>query len=336
MPELAAAAFTGTVRSLFPGILASVIVAIAAVFLNEHYGAPAMLFALLLGLSLKFLSEDGPCLPGILTSSTTILRIGVALLGFRITTDQLVALGPSALAVVFTAVVCIIGFALLLSRLLGLDWKLGLLTGCSVGICGAAAAMTISALLPKSEETSRWTLFTVVGVTSLSTLAMIIYPILASFIGLDSHDTGFFLGATIHDVAQVMGAGYAVSDSTGDTAALTKMIRVSMLVPVAFVISLAVSDKVGRTGSIGKALPWFLVLFVAFATASSLNLVPQAMLIVVSDASRWCLIVGIAAMGMRTSFKDVLAIGPRAILLLCAETLALAFIILCAIFLRGR
>ena len=91
MPELMAATWIASVRSLFPGILASVIVAIAAVFLNEHYGAPAMLFALLLGLSFKFLSDDGPCLPGILTSSTTILRIGVALLGFRITTDQLVA-----------------------------------------------------------------------------------------------------------------------------------------------------------------------------------------------------------------------------------------------------
>ena len=327
------AIWVASARSQFPGVMASVIVAIAAVFLNEHYGAPAMLFALLLGLSFKFLSDEGPCGPGILTSSTTILRIGVALLGFRITTDQILALGPSSLVLVAVAVAGMIGLGLLMSRLLGLDWKLGLLTGGSVGICGAAAALTISALLPKSEETSRWTLFTVVGVTSLSTLAMIIYPILAKFSGLDMHETGFFLGATIHDVAQVMGAGYAVSDSVGDTAALIKMIRVAMLVPVAFIISLVLSGAVGRATRLPKSLPWFLVLFVVFAAANSASLMPAAVLTHLSDASRWCLIVGIAAMGMRTSFKDVLAIGPRAILLLCMETLALAIFILCVIFL---
>ena len=322
-------------RSLFPGVLASVTVAIAALFLNEHYGAPAMLFALLLGLSFKFLSDEGPCVPGILTSSTTILRIGVALLGFRITTDQVIALGPSAIAMVVATVASIIALGLALSRLLRLDWRLGLLTGASVGICGAAAALTVSALLPKDEETSRWTLFTVVGVTALSTVAMIVYPVLAKLLGLSSHDTGLFLGATIHDVAQVMGAGYAVSDSVGDVAALTKMMRVAMLVPVAFVITLALSGTSGSTGGLRKSLPWFVGLFVVFAVANSLGYVPMAVDEFMSTASRWCLIVGIAAMGMRTSFKDVLGIGGRAIAMICIETLTLATIVLATFYVNS-
>jgi uncharacterized membrane protein YadS len=91
-----------------PGVMASIVIAIAATFLNEHYVAPAMLFALLLGLSFKFLSEEGPCGPGIVFSSATILRIGVALLGFRITTDQVAALGPFALLIIVTSVTLII------------------------------------------------------------------------------------------------------------------------------------------------------------------------------------------------------------------------------------
>jgi len=134
----------------------------------------------------------------------------------------------------------------------------------------------------------------------------------------------------------VMGAGYAVSDSAGDTAALIKMIRVAMLVPVAFIISLVLSGAVVHATKLPKSLPWFLVLFVGFAAANSASLMPAAVLPYLSDASRWCLIVGIAAMGMRTSFKDVLAIGPRAIALLCIETLALATLILSAIFLGAR
>ena len=323
----------GSARSLFPGVMASIIVAIAAVFLNEHYGAPAMLFALLLGLSFKFLSEEGPCVPGIMMASTTILRIGVALLGFRITTEQIIALGPSALLTIIAAVIGIVGLGLGLARLLGLDWKLGLLTGGAVGICGAAAALTIAALLPKDEDTARRTLFTVVGVTALSTVAMIAYPVLAAYLGLSAHDTGFFLGATIHDVAQVMGAAYAVSEDTGDSAALTKMMRVAMLVPMAIAITIALSGAVMRPNGLRRALPWFLAFFAVFAAANSMSLVPAVVSEQMSVVSRWCLIIGIAAMGMRTSFKEVLAIGPRAIALLCIETLALGMLILGTIFL---
>jgi uncharacterized integral membrane protein (TIGR00698 family) len=315
-------------RNVYPGVLASITVAVVAVFMNEHYGAPAMLFALLLGLSFKFLSEEGPCVPGITVSSTTVLRIGVALLGFRITGEQMVALGPSAITIIAVCVTIILGLGLVLARVFNLDWRLGLITGGSVGICGAAAAMTISALLPKDEETSRWTLFTVVGVTSLSTLAMIVYPILTKFLGLNSQETGFFLGATIHDVAQVMGAGYAVSDTVGNTAALTKIMRVAMLVPVSIVIAVALSRHTGETVSLKKSLPWFVVLFALFAAANSFGLVSNTFGEFLSAASRWCLIIGIAAMGMRTSFKEVLSIGPKAIAMLCAETLVLGLIVL--------
>jgi uncharacterized integral membrane protein (TIGR00698 family) len=321
-------------RGLAPGVMASGVVAITAVFLNEHYGAPAMLFALLLGLSFKFLSDEGPCGPGIVFSSTNILRIGVALLGFRITTDQVVALGPAALLAIVLAVTLTICLGLVLARLLNLDWRLGLLTAGSVGICGAAAAMTISALLPKNEDTTRWTLFTVVGVTALSTVAMIGYPILSTFLGFDSRDSGFFLGATIHDVAQVMGAGYAVSDSTGDVAALTKMMRVAMLVPVAFVLTMALSGASGGIARIHKSLPWFVALFAAFAVLNNVVSMPAAVSDWLSSTSRWCLIIGIAAMGMRTSFKEVLAIGPRAVAMLCIETIVLAALILMLIGLR--
>ena len=321
-------------RGLAPGVMASLLIAIAATFLNEHYGAPAMLFALLLGLSFKFLSEEGPCGPGIVFSSATILRIGVALLGFRITTDQVAALGPFALLTIITSVTLIICLGLVLAKLLNLDWRLGLLTAGSVGICGAAAAMTISALLPKNEDTTRWTLFTVVGVTALSTVAMIGYPVLASSLNLSSHDAGFFLGATIHDVAQVMGAGYAVSDTTGDIAALTKMMRVAMLVPVAFAITMVLSGASGGVAELHKSLPWFVGLFAVFVVLNNLMVVPKSVIDFLSSTSRWCLIIGIAAMGMRTSFKEVLSIGSRAIALLCIETIVLAGFILAVIRLQ--
>ena len=328
------ATWSASARTLFPGVIASVTVAIAAVFLNEHYGAPAMLFALLLGLSFKFLSEEGPCVDGIIMSSTTILRVGVALLGFRITMDQMMQLGPSAILSIAASVAVIIGLGLLLAHVLKLEWQLGLLTGGAVGICGAAAALTIAALLPRNEETSRWTLFTVVGVTALSTLAMIFYPIIATVLQLGPQDAGFFFGATIHDVAQVMGAGYAVSDETGDTAALIKMMRVSMLVPVVIACTIFIKQPAGGAGSWRNPLPWFVILFAAFVGINSTGAIPPFVIDQLSSASRWCLIIGIAAMGMRTSFKDVLNIGGRAIALICIETMALAALVLGFVYMK--
>jgi uncharacterized integral membrane protein (TIGR00698 family) len=322
------ATWPASARTLFPGVIASVIVAIAAVFLNEHYGAPAMLFALLLGLAFKFLSEEGPCVDGIIMSSTTILRVGVALLGFRITMDQMMQLGLWTIVSIAASVAVIIGLGLLLARILKLEWRLGLLTGGAVGICGAAAALTIAALLPRNEETTRWTLFTVVGVTALSTIAMIFYPVVAALLHLSPRDAGFFFGATIHDVAQVMGAGYAVSGEAGDTAALIKMMRVAMLVPVVIACVILITQPTDRASRLRNPLPWFVILFAAFVGINSTGYVSPDLGEQFSAASRWCLIIGISAMGMRTSFKDVLNIGVRAIILICVETVVLAAIVL--------
>ena len=232
------------------------------------------------------------------------------------------------------SVAAIIATGLLVSHLLKLDWRLGLLTGGAVGICGAAAALTIAALLPRNEETTRWTLFTVVGVTALSTLAMILYPVIATVLGLSPHDAGFFFGATIHDVAQVMGAGYAVSDETGDTAALIKMMRVTMLVPVVIACAFLIKQPSDGVSRLHNPLPWFVLLFAIFVGLNSTGYMPASLVELFSTASRWCLIIGIAAMGMRTSFKDVLNIGGRSIALICIETTVLAALVLASIQLK--
>ena len=227
-------------KSLFsrlgPGLLVAVTVAMAASFLSVHYGAPVMLFALLLGMAFNFLSEEGRCVPGLQTASTQILQVGVALLGARITIEQVAELGLVPVATVFAAILLTIGFGILAARLLGLPKQLGILTGGSVGICGASAAMAMSTTLPKYQGSERDTIFTVVAVTTLSTVAMIAYPIIAVSLGLSHAQAGFFLGATIHDVAQVVGAGYSVSGQTGDVATIVKLARVAMLVPVILIL----------------------------------------------------------------------------------------------------
>jgi len=322
------------IDALFPGVLASITVAAAATFLSDHYGAPTMLFALLIGMAFRFLSEDeGKALPGIQFASRTILRIGVALIGMRITIDQIQSLGIKPASIVFSAVLLTVLFGLFLSKSMGRGKRFGILTGGSVGICGASAALAIAAILPKDEYSERNTIFTVISVTALSTLAMILYPVIAVQFGLDPKSAGIFLGGTIHDVAQVVGAGYSMSDKTGDIATVIKLLRVAMLVPVVFTLSLLFHSRKGTDGSETKSffLPPFIIFFVMLVGLNSTAIVSEQARTVIGDISRWCLVAAIGALGMKTSLKSLFEVGWKPVSIIVAETVFLAALVLAAI-----
>lgn len=315
-----------------PGLLISAIVAIAAVFLAEHYGAPVMLFALLLGMALNFLSEDGRCQAGLDVAAKQILRMGVALLGLRITLDQVAALGWKPLAMVVLSVVLTIAVGIVLARLMGFKAFFGLLTGGAVAICGASAAMALSAAMPNHPLKERATLFTVIGVSTLSTIAMMLYPLLVNGLSFSVQDAGFFLGGTIHDVAQVVGAGYSISPATGDAATLIKLLRVAMLVPVIVLASwMTVRYRVTQEVHASDAkrpplLPWFAVAFTVLVGIRSTGVMPSMWVDAGKIASQWCLIGAMAAIGMKTHLKDVLTVGWKPVMLMVIETLFLAIL----------
>ncbi|SFU10346.1 YeiH family protein [Sedimentitalea nanhaiensis] len=314
------------------GFLVSVIVAVAAQFLSDHYGAPALLMALLLGIAFHFLAEEGRCVSGIAFTSRIVLRIGVALLGARISVELLVGLGPKLIGLTIAGVILTILFGLLGAKLLGRGWRFALLTGGSVAICGASAAMAIAAVLPKNEHSERNLIFTVLSVTVLSTLAMIIYPVITQTMQLDDLQTGVFLGGTIHDVAQVVGAGFSVSDETGETATLVKLIRVTMLAPVVLVFALVIRTYAENDEAVGgkrpPLMPFFVIMFLLLAAINSAGLIPTVMQTFLSDVSKWSLLISIAAVGMKTSLKTIVDVGGQAIILIVAETVFIAGFIL--------
>lgn len=318
------------VRTLGPGFLVAALVAVTAQSLSDHYGVPAMLMALLLGIAFHFLAEEGRCAPGIEFTAKQVLRLGVALLGMRISVGLLIDLGAGTVILVIGAVVATILFGLLGARLLGRGWRLALITGGSVAICGASAAMAIAAVLPRNEHSERNLLFTVMGVTVLSTIAMVIYPILAQQLAFDDRESGIFLGGTIHDVAQVVGAGFSVSQEAGDTATLVKLIRVTMLAPVVLVFALAIramAPSAGPGAVRPPLIPTFVLAFLVLAAINSFGLIPPVVADVAGDASRWALLIAIAAVGMKSSLKRLFEVGGPAIVLILAETAVIGLLV---------
>ncbi len=321
---------------LLPGLMASILVATAASFLSEHYAAPVMLFALLLGMAMNFLSVDGKCKPGIEFTAREILRIGVALLGIRITFSQIAALGWEPVALVVVSVALTILVSVLVAKALGFNPLFGLLSGGATAICGASAALALSAALPPHPGKEKATLFTVIGVSALSTVAMITYPMITRFFDLPAIDAGIFLGGTIHDVAQVVGAGYSISPEAGDTATVVKLMRVAMLLPVIMVATMISRALIAReggdlTGPRPPLLPWFAVGFVLLAAINSTGVLPEAMVKAGNESSRWCLIIAISALGMKTQLKELVTVGIKPVALMLGETFFLAALVLLAL-----
>jgi uncharacterized integral membrane protein (TIGR00698 family) len=319
------------VKLYWPGLAVSAVVAVAASFLSLQYKASAMLFALLLGMALHFLAEEGPCLPGIQLASGAILRTGVALLGLRITFAQVADLGWVTALIVVATVAATILAGVALARAMKLGSAFGTLTGGSVAICGASAALAIASILPRHPAAERDASFTVISVTALSTLAMILYPIVVGALQLDHRDSGVFLGGTIHDVAQVVGAGYSVSNETGDTATIVKLLRVAMLLPACLVIGLALHVRGATAAHAAPVLPWFAVAFAALVVINSAGWIPAAAIDAGSTVSRACLVTAIAAIGMKTSLKSLVDMGLKPVMLVVLESLFLAGLVLGAI-----
>ncbi|SFR53336.1 conserved hypothetical integral membrane protein [Yoonia tamlensis] len=310
-------------KAVFPGLLFAAMVAMAAQFLSEHYGAPVMLMAILLGIPFQFLSTEERTAAGIGFASRRVLRIGVALLGVRVSVDMVAQIGFANVALVGSGVAVTILLGLVMAPLFGRDRSFGFLVGGAVAICGASAAMAIASLLPKGEKSERDVTFTVVSVTLASTVAMIAYPILISALGMDSQSAGVFLGGTIHDVAQVVGAGYSVSDETGDVSTLVKLFRVGLLAPVVFIGALFLRQS-GQGAEGVPLIPGFVIGFLVLAGTNSLGWLPAVAIQTADSVSRACLVTAVAAVGMKTSFEDLRSVGRSAPLMILILTIALA------------
>jgi uncharacterized integral membrane protein (TIGR00698 family) len=310
-----------------PGLMVCLVIAISTSFLSENYGGPQLLYALLIGLSLHFLYLNETIKPGIDFCAKTALRLGVALLGIRITFTDIAEIGLNTGLMVVFAVAATVTLGFFLARLLKLSPDFGLIAGGSVGICGASAALAVASVLPKTKENERFTLLVVVGVTVLSTIAMVVYPFALQLLNITALPAGIFLGATIHDVAQVVAAGMLFGPEAGDVATVVKLFRVALLLPVVLFISIFFgaeksSQRLGW-GSL-RLIPTFLLGFVTLSLVASMQILPSSITHSIGGISRWMLVIAIAAAGLKTNFQELAKLGWQPVVMLVVETIFIA------------
>ncbi|HEX8446070.1 MAG TPA: putative sulfate exporter family transporter [Sphingomonas sp.] len=319
-------------RDSVPGVLVAIAATMAAGYMSDHYGAPLTLMALLIGLALNFLGADARLAPGLGFTSRTLLRWGIVLVGARITFGQMVDLGPVA----FASVVMILGVTLIAgvvaARMLGFGAAFGTLAGGAVAICGASAAMALATTLGERRVNQAQLALVLVGISAMSSLAMFLYPLLAHQFGFRDAQAGFLLGASIHDVAQALGAGYSFSAPAGEVATIVKLTRVALLAPVMAAVSAFFPADGTRKGRV-PALPWFVIGFFVLAGVNSTGFIPAIVSHGAQTLATALLACAVTATGMRAPMSALLGSGPRPLLVIMIATVAALLLSLAAAWL---
>jgi len=309
-----------------PGFAIAAIAGAAAAWLSQNYGIPIILAGLLLGLALNFAAGDPRTHAGLDATARHGLRLGIVLLGLQVTVMQVLAMGAVpflGLALVMSAALIA---ALAAARASGQSASVGLLAGGSTAICGASAALALYGVIGRERIDQAQFTLTLVILAVASAIALATYPALTQVLGFSDAQAGFLVGASVHDVAQAIGAGFAVSDAAGAQATVVKLTRVALLAPLVTLAALWIARAeplaAGSTAARVPLLPGFILAFLGLAGANSLLTMPPQVAIHALTLSKALLLLAVTATAMRTRTDLLLGLGWRAVLPVLAATLA--------------
>ncbi|PTS83908.1 MULTISPECIES: putative sulfate exporter family transporter [unclassified Caulobacter] len=310
---------------LLPGLLAGLAIAAMARPLAQVLHAPAPLLAVVLGMAVGALGLGTRLAAGLDVWAKPGLRLGVAMMGAQITWSEFALLGGPAILASGAVVLGGLAMGAAVGMAVGLPLAEALIAAAACSICGASAALAASQAAPASPANQRTTALVIIGVNLLSTVAMLAYPPLAHAVGLTAHQAGVFFGLSIHDVAQVAGAGASVSPEAAGAAALAKLSRIVWLGPAVVLIGVLLTrsqDGGARTGL--KAPPLFVMGFAALAALRGFGLLPPPLVATLATASSFLLLAGVGAISAKLGPAALMQVKPRLAAALALTTLAVA------------
>lgn len=312
-----------TIKSL-PGLALCAGLAALSVWTGGFLHVPSMLLVLLLGIGVRAAGPEWlrACDCGVRFAGNGVLRLGIALLGSKLSLSGVHSLGLPVFELVLLTVGATILTGYTIARWLRLPHDVASISATAVAVCGASAALATSAVVPSRTNLERETAMVIVLVSLLSTAVMLLYPWLAHAMSFDVHQTSILLGAAIHDVAQVAGAGLSISPQVGVEAVTVKMIRVACLLPVVTSWGLLFRRAAQNTASARGLLPWFLVAFFGTAALANSGIAPPAIVSAGAGAATWLLTAAVASIGLHISIGDLRGANRRLWLAIAAQTAA--------------
>lgn len=308
-------------RGFLPGLLLAAAVAALAMGLAripalQGAGLSALPLAIVLGIALGNTVFPRVALhtgTGVDFARSTLLRLGIVLYGFRVTFQDIASVGMPGITMAVLVVAGVFSLSAWLGpRVFGVDRETSMLIGAGSAICGAAAVLAAE---PVVRAQAHKVSVAVATVVVFGTVAMFTYPWLYPALGLDAHHYGLYVGATVHEVAQVVVAGRAVGEQAAAVAVIEKMLRVMLLAPFLVLLSLRLQAGAADGRRLRFAPPWFAVAFIAVAGLNSLHWLPAALVKALVELDTALLAMAMAALGLRTHLGAVRQAGPRPLLL---------------------
>jgi len=329
--------FQNRVRSLGPGLLVCLGIAVVSLLLRDLTGIAALnavVVALVLGVGLgAIIGLPASLKPGIGFAVRPLLRAAIVLLGLQVTLGMLWALGPGALALAFLVVAATLPFTVWLGQVMGVDRGLSMLIGTGTAICGASAIVAANQVVRGRDEDVTYSLAVI---TLCGTVALVAFPYLGELMGLSARIYGLWAGAAIHEVVQAVGAAAAGGEEASQSGTVMKLARVFLLAPAVLALGWWVArGAASGTAAVKAPVPWFAFGFLGLVVLGSTGLVPD----VAVDASRFLvplmLAASVAALGLQTDLRALKARGAAPLLLGVASTLFITVLALVGVLVIG-
>ncbi|MCO5071642.1 MAG: YeiH family protein [Rhizobiaceae bacterium] len=332
------AAISLPVRELIPGILLAGLVTAAAFGLRELYLFAAispMMGAILIGIIFNnSIGVPENARAGIALCGKRLLRLAVALLGFQLTIWQVSSLGIHGMAAAALVLATTFAFTVWLGRLLGIERGLTLLIAAGTSVCGASA---IAAMNDTSRARDEDVAYAIATVTLFGTIAMFLYPMLIDVLHLSPEAYGFWIGVSVHEVAQVVAAAFQGGEAAGQAGVIVKLTRVMMLAPLVLAVGLMIRGRTSdtATAAVRSPVPVFVLGFISCMLINSFMEVPEAIHSAIVSATPIMLTMSLGAIGLGTHLGRLRQRGVRPFLLAAAATIFIALAGLLAVSLMA-
>lgn len=305
------------VKKYAPGIVLSGGIAAAAYLVSSFLPAGILgstLIALLLGMLLHPIFNRYEVLnPGINLTSKKILRAGIIMAGITLSFPQVIRAGKYALILMMFTLATSFGVGYICKKIFKINWKLSSLLSVSTAICGGTAVATLG---PVIEAEDRDIAYAISATFIFDIITVIAFPWIGRLIGLGDTGYGLWIGTAVNDTSSVVAAGYAFSDPAGQLATIVKLTRTLFIVPIVLIFSWIyakkeISSQTAAKVNIRKIFPWFILGFLAMVSIRSTGFLPDNIVEGVAWMSKFFLSMALAAIGLKTSLKEVAGVGIK-------------------------
>ena len=311
-------------NNLAPGLLLSACVAVIAMLLSslipgDIIGATVM--ALLVGMVLNpLICRYKQLNAGIGFAGKIVLRLGIILMGVNLNFSEVLSVGKYSLFVMIFTMATAFGAGNLIGRLFGTNWKLTNLLSVSTAICGGSAVAAVGPVIRAKDEDVA---YAISSTFIFDVLTVVVIPWIGIALGMSSVGYGLWVGTAVNDTSSVVAAGYAFSEFAGNTAVIVKLTRTLFIIPYVLIFSIITERLEARSEcgngrisvNLRKIFPYFIIFFLVVVAIRSTGIIPDALVGALSGTSKFCMVMALSAIGLKTSFGDIKNIGFKPMIL---------------------